>query len=111
MSRECYNMPTQTTRGAMQSITIHDVVDYLNDIHSKSPMAVGDLLNMRTCCGYRLRKDPRIRPVCVPGPYGTPTIGLLEVINGMFAETGTRIAATYARPAFQVQEASCHPEA
>ena len=76
-------------------ISIEDLVAYLNEMCELSSQAVGHIIGLRTLCGYVMRKDHRITPVVTPGEYGTPTIGMLELLNGMFHDSGKRIAAKY----------------
>ena len=66
----------------MNEITGQAVVDKLNAMVKKDPLAFTHLVDLRVDCGALHIARPEL-PVCISF-YGRPLIGLLEVLNMFF---------------------------
>lgn len=72
-------------------VSIGDFHRYLLDMMAHSTVTMRDLINFRTFCNPSMQKDPRVAPHTYYSDYKLPVIGMLELINGMFTDSGQRI--------------------
>jgi hypothetical protein len=57
-----------------------EIVDYLNEILRVDPQAITALIDNRIACNQELSDHPTLQ---VSGTVGSPTVGLLGIINGL----------------------------
>lgn len=75
-------------------MTVDNAILFLNSLLALDRNAVQQLVDMRVTCNSDLADHPTVQ--CGEGPYGTPVVGLLGVLNGFLSgETGF-VAAIYA---------------
>ena len=67
------------------SVTIQEVVDYLNELMELDRVAVGALINNRVPCNQALAEHPTCQ---VRAQDGGHVVGLLGILNGMFGVDG-----------------------
>lgn len=68
-----------------ESITVDDVLDVLNRATEADPEAMRALVRDRVPCNQQLADDPTIQ---VGVKRGSPRVGLLGIINGLFGIDG-----------------------
>ena len=64
-----------------ESISINEVVDFLNDLLRIDSMAINSLFNLRVGCNKELADHPTVQV----GSFGTyPHVGMIGILNGVF---------------------------
>jgi hypothetical protein len=64
------------------SITLHETVDFLNELLVIDPDAVNAMFSFRFSCGRKLADHPTVQVGMLGG--GHPVVGLIGILNGLF---------------------------
>lgn len=78
------------------SVTIRDVIDYLNNINERDPLAIRALLCVRTPCNQQLADHPTAIVGTWPEGHHIGFVGLLNGIFGLSDQVGVYGKIAYA---------------
>jgi hypothetical protein len=74
-------MPAHLDRTEEEKIKLAtEVIDYLNGIQALDPKVLWSLIEARVFCNQEVSDHPTLQ---VSGTVGTPTVGLLGILNGL----------------------------